>query len=385
MKTKNKNMVWEIIKKELRDIVRDKKTLAMMIIMPIVLYPLMIGFFFVFSDQQSEDMATEIMNVGLTFEPTEALDTMLTEFNVEKVIDEKDNLHKDLLNGELDAYITLEENNYKIHYSEEDMNGMMVSGMLEQVLTMYREMIQTQMLTNEGLVAEEIFEVFTIESENVGSTDMFTSMMVGMIPSMIIVSVSLTAVYTAIDMTAGEKERGTLETLLTFPLKNGDIVMGKFIATTIASAISSTLGFLSMYGMLYYLSKELESFTAIAELSLQSILVLIGLFGVFSMFISAIAIILATNAKSFKEAQNATQPLSIVSMIPMFASIMGVELNKVIALIPFMNISLLVDQALLNKVDMGCFWITTLSGIVYTYILIKVMSKLYKSDKILFS
>jgi sodium transport system permease protein len=199
---------------------------------------------------------------------------------------------------------------------------------------------------------------------------------------MIVVMVSVVVVT---DATSGEKERGTLETLLTFPLKNSDIVMGKFIATTIASAISSTLGFLSMYGMLFYLSKELDTITEIAALSLQSILVLIALFAMFSMFISAIAIILSTNAKSFKEAQNSTQPLSIVSMIPMFASIMGVELNKVIAFIPFMNISLLVNQALLNKIDMGCFVITVVSGIVYTYVLIKVMSKLYKSDKILFN
>lgn len=382
---KTKNMVWEIIKKELRDIVRDKKTLAMMIIMPIVLYPLMLGFFFVLSDKQNEEAATEYIKVGFTFEPEEALDTVLKECNVEEVDGDKDTLHEDLINGEIDAYVTLEDDVFKIFYSEEDMNGYMSAGILNEAINVYIELVQSQMLTNEGLVAEEIFEVYTIEMENVGNTDMFTGMMMGMVPSMIIVSVTLTAVYTAIDMTAGEKERGTLETLLTFPLKNSDIVMGKFIATTIASAISSTLGFLSMYGMLFYLSKELDTITEIAALSLQSILVLIALFAMFSMFISAIAIILSTNAKSFKEAQNSTQPLSIVSMIPMFASIMGVELNKVIAFIPFMNISLLVNQALLNKIDMGCFVITVVSGIVYTYVLIKVMSKLYKSDKILFN
>lgn len=379
------NMVWEIVKKELRDIVRDKKTLAMMIIMPILLYPLMIGFFFILSDKQSEEVATEYIDVGVTFELEEALDTVFKECNIETTKGTKEELHEGLENGELSAYITLEENVFKIFYSEEDMNGYMSAGMVGEAINAYIQMVQTQMLTNEGLVAEEIFEVYTIEMENVGSTDMFTGMMIGMVPSMIIVSVTLTAVYTAIDMTAGEKERGTLETLLTFPLKNSDIVMGKFIATTISSAISATLGFLSMYGMLYYLSSKLETFTAMDALSIPSIIILIALFSMFAMFISAISIILATNAKSFKEAQNATQPLSIVSMIPMFASIMGVELNKVIALIPFMNISMLVNQALYNKVDMVCFWITILSGIVYTYVLIKVMSKLYKSDKVLFS
>ena len=158
---KTKNMVWEIIKKELRDIVRDKKTLAMMIIMPIVLYPLMLGFFFVLSDKQNEEAATEYIKVGFTFEPEEALDTVLKECNVEEVDGDKDALHEDLINGEIDAYVTLEDDVFKIFYSEEDMNGYMSAGILNEAINVYIELVQSQMLTNEGLVAEEIFDVYT--------------------------------------------------------------------------------------------------------------------------------------------------------------------------------------------------------------------------------
>ena len=109
------------------------------------------------------------------------------------------------------------------------------------------------------------------------------------------------------------------------------------------------------------------------------------MFIVFSMLISAIAIVMASSAKSFKEAQNSTQPLAFISMIPMFLSMMGTNLNTTLSLIPFVNVNLLLADIISNTVNIQYFLITIVSNIVFIFIVLKAVIKLYKSDKILFS
>ena len=210
-------------------------------------------------------------------------------------------------------------------------------------------------------IPDEIFNVYTVEIKDVSDKNAYTQAMLGMVPTFILMTATLTAVFAAIDMTAGEKERGTLETLLTFPLKNGDIIGGKFIATTICTIVSSVVGFLSMYGVLLYLSKNLESFKGMELLSVQNIFLAIIMFIVFAMLISAIAIVMASKAKSFKEAQNSTQPLAFISMIPMFLSMMGTKLDSTLALIPFVNVNLLLSDIISNTVNMQYFIITIIA------------------------
>ena len=257
--------------------------------------------------------------------------------------------------------------------------------MARELIEGYKKAIQSQILTAEGLIPDEIFNVYTVETKDISEKDAYSEMMLGMVPTFIFMTTTLTAVFAAIDMTAGEKERGTLETLLTFPLKNSDIIGGKFIATTICTVVSALLGFLSMYGVLLYLSHTLESFKGMTLLSATNIILAIIMFIVFSMLISAIAIVMASSAKSFKEAQNSTQPLAFISMIPMFLSMMGTNLNTTLSLIPFVNVNLLLADIISNTVNIQYFLITIVSNIVFIFIVLKAVIKLYKSDKILFS
>jgi len=120
-------------------------------------------------------------------------------------------------------------------------------------------------------------------------------------------------------------------------------------------------------------------------LSVKRIILVLIIFVVFSMLVSALAIVIASKAKSFKEAQNSSQPLSFLCLVPMFISMMEIELNTTLALIPFVNVSLLINQILANAVNMQYFMIMVVSNIAFIYIILKAISKLYKSDKILFS
>ena len=133
------------------------------------------------------------------------------------------------------------------------------------------------------------------------------------------------------------------------------------------------------------MSQKLETFSGIELLSLKSIILMLIIFVVFSMLVSALAIVIASKSKSFKEAQNSTQPLSFLCLIPMFISMMKIEFTTTFAIIPFINVSLLIEQVLVNTVNMQYFMIMVVSNIAFIYIVLKAISKLYKSDKILFS
>lgn len=380
-----KNMMFEIIKKEIRDVIRDKKTLLMMVVVPLILYPLMFGFIITLEDSMMNVDESKYNKIGFAFETDKGLDTVIEELEIQKIQGTENELKKKFDEGVIDAYITLDNKEFTIYYTEENTYGQATLQLAYKLIEGYKQSIQSQMLITEGLIPDEIFNVYTVETKEVSGKDAYTEMMLGMVPTFILMTATLTAVFAAIDMTAGEKERGTLETLLTFPLKNGDIIGGKFIATTICTVVSAVIGFLSMYGVLYYLSCTLESFKGMELLTAKSIIFAIIVFIVFAMLISAIAIVIASRAKSFKEAQNSTQPLVFVSVIPMFLSMMGTKLDLTLALIPFVNVNLLLNDIISNTVNMQYFMITIISNFVFVFIVMKAVIKLFKSDKILFT
>ena len=382
---KNKSMVWEIIKKEIRDVIRDKKTLVTMIILPILLYPIMFGALVIMQDNMANEDESVYNTIGFAFETDDILSTLIEEFEIQKQTGTEEELKTKLENGEINGYITLKDKDFTIYYSQKDTYGAATEQLAYTLLEGYKQAVQSQILVSNGLVPDEIFNIYTIESKDITNKDYMATYMISMIPSLILVTTTLTAAFSAIDMTAGEKERGTLETLLTFPIKNGDIITGKFLATTICSSISSLVSFSSMYGVMYYLSKTLETFRGIELLSVQNFILALVMFIIFSMFVSAVAIIIASNAKSFKEAQSAIEPLTIVNMIPMFMSIFGTKLDTTISLIPFININLMLSDIISNTANIQYFILTIISNIVFIYIALRAIVKLYKSDKILFS
>lgn len=382
---KKKSLVFEVIKKELRDIVRDKKTLMMMVIVPMLLYPIMMAGMMVLQDKMINTDEETYSKIGFCFETDEIMNSVIEQLDITKYEGKEEELKEKLKNSEVNAYIIKNDKEFKVYYTEEDKYAQVTLRKCMELIEGYKKIIQSHMLTEEGLVPEEIFDVYTVAVEDISNKDAMTEYLLGMIPTFIIMGATLTAIFAAIDMTAGEKERGTLETLLTFPIKINDIITGKFISTSICTILSSVLGFVTTYITLVGVAKNLESFKDIQLLSVNSfVLIMISLI-VFSLLISALAIMVCSKAKSFKEAQNLAEPLSFVSIIPMFFSMAGIKISTLISSIPFVNVALIINDIMSGKIDMINFSIMIISSIIFIVILLKLISKLFKSDKILFS
>ena len=140
---KNSSMIFEIIKKEIRDVIRDKKTLIMMIVVPILLYPIMFGFILTMEDSMLNVDENEYNKIGFAFQPDNSLNNIIDELKVQKTIGKEDELKDKFENEELNAYITLENNNFTIYYTQQDTNGYKTLELAYEVIESYKKVVQS--------------------------------------------------------------------------------------------------------------------------------------------------------------------------------------------------------------------------------------------------
>ena len=203
----------------------------------------------------------------------------------------------------------------------------------------------------------------------------------------IIMAITVSATYPATDTTAGERERGTLETLLTFPIKSKDIIVGKYLAVTIASILT---GIISLILAVISVAIAQNAFSIYEGLNIMfspiSIVLSVIIIIAYSFFISGLCISIASSSKTFKEAQSALTPLTFISLFPgMIAFMIGLTGTPLLSIIPFINYTVVFTDASAGNVDWINIALMLISTIIYIVIVLTYIIKQYKSENILFS
>lgn len=391
-----------LYKKEIFDILRDKKTILMMIIIPLVVYPLM----FIGSMMVARTIMTEntVKTYTVSF-ADDALEAELKTFIFEHqdaysyhfafVKDEQKTPAERLEELSIDAYIsaTIEDGEkiYHICYNASNANSSNAGAMLDDMLREYNNYIRDEMLREQGLVPQELLYPISYTMDDYSSNEETMGMLLGYaMPFMLIVSILMGAMYPAIDTTAGEKERGTLETLMTLPVKSIELIVSKFLATASVAIGAALLNVLSMglLGGYFYTSMQATSAVGFAfSLSAYIPSLLITLLGavVFAMFASAVCLCFCIFAKSFKEAQNLTTPLMLVFLVASMASILpSASLKGAACYIPVVNLSLLVRELFSFHINGSAVLIVLLSNLAYSALAIVIMTKLFCVEDVLF-
>ena len=202
----------------------------------------------------------------------------------------------------------------------------------------------------------------------------------------VVMAITVSATYPSTDTTAGEKERGTLETLLTFPIKSKDIILGKYLSVTLSSVITGVLSFILAIVTLM-ITKNMFSIyeTSALVYSWQAILLGLLIIIVYSFFISGLCIAIASKSKTFKEAQSALTPLTFISFFPgMIAFMISMPSNNLIAFIPFLNMTMIftdITNGIYNTLQIAILF---LSSIIYIAIVLAIIIKQYDKEKVLF-
>lgn len=378
--------IFEIFKKEIRDILRDKKTLRMMVLVPLFLFPLIIIFMSYIFEALDSQSINNFNNIGINFETNEVIDSIVDELDINTTYANDEELELMLEEGEINTYITCDDNKYTIYYDESSIQSIHAYGLASTMLENYKIVLQDKILTEQNVNSNAVINVIQVSEVNVSKTNSYSSQIINMLPVFIIMAITLAATYPAIDVTAGEKERGTLETLLTFPIKNSELIIGKYLAVVASAVLSAIISFIATFGSFLIIQENLSIYaTSKITLSLSSSISIILVLVVYSLFISGLTIAISSFSKSFKEAQNALTPVNFLPIIPMFIMMIGINSSYLISVVPYLNFSLAINDILNGNVNLIFMLLMFLSTIVYAGIMIFTIVKLYKQEKILFS
>jgi sodium transport system permease protein len=213
---------------------------------------------------------------------------------------------------------------------------------------------------------------------------------------MIVLMVMLGAMYPAIDLTAGEKERGTLETILASAAGRTEVTAGKFLCVFTAAMVTVILGAASMtvtssLGLLQIGDAAREAHAQGFAFSINplSLLVVVLMMIPAAVLFSAGLLAIAIMARSYKEAQSYVSPLMFVVIIPSLVAFMpGIELNAALAWMPVSNIALAVRTALLTAKGEAFPWgllaLVFVATGVYAACALYLVRQMFNKESVLF-
>ena len=379
------NNLWNILKKELRELFRDKKSLAMMLVIPIFIPLLVIGMSALFESQVSKDVS-EYNKIGFSYEMAEAEKNIAEEMNIEIINGNEEELKQKYDNGEINLYITKQDNKYIINTDGSD-NSTFASGLIENYFNTYKQYLQQSYLQENNITPNEVLNIITVEENVLEQDNYFANYIKNYAFLFIMMAITVSATYPATDTTAGERERGTLETLLTFPIKSKDIIVGKFLGVTVSSIITGIIS-LALAILSLMITKNMFSIYEGIDIMYSPIAILFAVIVIiaYSFFISGLCIAIASTSKTFKEAQSALTPLTFISFFPgMIAFMMGITTTPILSIVPFLNFTLIftdINNGTINLLNIGLMAIST---IVYISLVFAHIIKQYKSEKVLFA
>lgn len=366
--------MWQVYFKELTELMRDKKTLIFVILLPIFIFPVIFGVMgLVLSSTTSKAMQEEHRYVIINAEQApEFSDAMFYHKNFKQVKTDKTSeadLVAAIRNDEFDVAIVIpadfsakrqvsEQVQWQIIYNQSSQFDFMYRYFTDMLAT-YNEQLQRETLNQLNVDPQKLAAIIKpVDVQKVDTADKRENIgeKFGAVIAYILVPLCLLgASYPAIDMGAGEKERGTLETLLICPISRISIVLGKFLTVLTTGLVGAliTVGSFGIWGAIIgsfagmAVVQEAMSAIAITELILIFSL-LLPISAVFAALLLAISIY----ARTFKEAQNYISPLSILIFLPLVAAMMpGVELNAKTALVPVMNVALAIKELIKGTAD----------------------------------
>lgn len=373
-------------KKELRSILRDKKTLLSLFIFPIMIPVMIVLYGTIYDNIENEETNT---NIGVNYTVSENEKTILDSLNMTySEYKNEEEMQKEYENGNITAYISYneDEKKYTIYSDMSGTDGMTANALIYEYLEAYSQTLTNEYLLNQNINLEEAYNHFTIEEKELGNNNYVITLVLSISLTYTILSICMATGNMAVAATASEKENGTLETILTFPIKKTELIIGKYFSSVAIGMIAGLVSLIFMIAGLFVAKSHYTIFENF-ELILNSVSIIGSILTIISasIFIGGIALVLTAFTKSYKEAQSKISSLTMLAMIPMFISLMGIEVTKTYYLIPICNYVQVLNDLFTNSINMTNVLITTGSTIIYVIIVITYIVKAYNSEKILFT
>ncbi len=392
--------VMTVFKKEFYRVMSDKRLIFTTILLPGLAIYLMYSFMGSVIGDEQDDVGTHEMIVyteNLPSEFSDYLDTL--ELNVvysDYVVSEHDELLNSILIGDVDLLLR-----FPVAFESDIDNGILSDIFTyynpgekysEAAYHKYMNELNAYRLTIAYERYGEEFIVFTTDSDNDEHIIIDEEKAIGqgfamLLPMLIIMFLFSGAMSIGPDSIAGEKERGTIATLLVTPVKRSEIAIGKVLSLSIISLFSATSSFI---GIMLSLPKLLQmedsgmsiniygiaDYAMLFTVLLSTVLVIVGIISIISAY-----------AKTIKEASMLILPFYFLSIVMGMSTMFSGEasVNTLIYLIPLYNSINIIISILTFEVVATQYILTIISSLVYVSIFIIILNKLFQSEKIMFS
>ncbi len=393
-----------ILRKELLDTRRDKRTLFMMVVLPVLLYPatLLIGTQALLVHQQS----IEASPLRVCLAAAESSDTEVMKSWVAGVknvqIAESSHPREDLGGGKLDVVVVARSGllgtfdaGYTLPvdllYDKTEFRSLEGVGRIEDALNEVYHREQARRLES-ATINTEYINPLEVKRVDVAPKEKTSGMMLGLImPMLMVVVMALGAFYPAVDLTAGEKERGTFETLLSTPATKMEIVTGKFLTVFIMAMLTAVLNLASMGGTFYVFFAQISSinggaFTLMLHNPMRVAAMVLLIIVPLALLLSALMMSVAVFAKSFREAQNYLTPVLMLVLLPaMLAGSPGTEFTTSVQFIPVVNTVLLFKDAMMGKATWEGVFAVFVSTAAYALLALVFAARVFQREDVILS
>lgn len=398
------NPVFAVYRKELTDLLRDRRTIISMIVLPMVVIPaIMTGFGTVSARLVKDALAAvpKVMVIGGQDSP-KVRAALAAQKNFEIVPTAPDyaaQITAKTLRAaveippDFDAQLEAASTAVQVkvyHYAGEIRSGF-AADQLERFFRDLRDKTLVRRLEVRGL-PPDFARPLTTSRQNVAPPEKVAGGIVGSILPYIIILLCFTgAMYPALDLTAGEKERGTMETILSSPARRGQLVAGKFLVVLTISLATALFAVTSMAGF-YLLTRGAFGFASkgaidVGDLTIapESLLAVFTLLVPLAVTFTAVLLGVGAFARSFKEAQSYAGPMVMVVILPAVATMLpGVELNWSYVFVPILGVSLATKEIFSGTYPWPMLATIFLSSCAYGAIACAIITKMFHREEIVF-
>jgi len=358
-----------VAKKEIIEFVRDWRTIVALVLVPLLLFPLLFIAFPIVMQNEAAELDQKTVDILVQSDDIEAyllqeIENQSALITVEPMpmnlltLSDSGNNTDQLRDLEYDAILRIELRNDTWHYailhlSTSEQSTEARSRILE-VLVQWEDDLTSERIESAGLDVESTLNPLqwdgSIANADVATKGEQAGMLLSLfIPFVLAIWTASSAVQPAIDMTVGERERGTLESLLSLPLSRTELLLGKWLAVVSITGVGVTL---QISGLLFGIAYLASDFIDVPSLSIEAILLLALAVGFYGTMIVALYLALAMRSKSVKEAGSVLTPITLAMIMPILLT-QFINLDDVEMFwfgVPFVNVLLGLRELLLNRI-----------------------------------
>lgn len=391
----NMRAIMTVFKKELMDLLRDKKTVIVGILLPLIIFPIMFGFIGR-SVEGNIKKTSENLKIAIKAKDESQLVAFLKSQKNITVVDSND-IKKDVQDGKIYVGLIIPDNvdksikdeksvDIKVIYDDTSQNSNMACNIINSLIEEYSKEIVKSRLISKGIDYSILTPINIKEEVAAKEKGGFGKYMMSLLlPLMLIIYGMTGPMAAATDLGAGEKERGTLEPLLTTQAGRMSLLFGKLLSITVMGLMGTIS---SIIGLIIGVKAGGSTFGGDMPLLLSPItVIMIGIFVLLIIMVfGALELSISIYARSFKEAQTYLSPLTIIGMAGAYGTYMidAKNVSTVLFNVPLANVSLIIKEFIIGIYNPLHIGITFGWNVVYIVLAVLFARYMFSKEEVIF-